>query len=104
MDEQAVYERLLASRPGADTSRGRLFSALSFIVHGHSVGCIMRGTAAFKLGRETPELAAALAAPGAELFDPSGRGRPFKDWVVLPLSEEPRFEQLLEQAVAFALA
>jgi len=103
-EQQAVYERLLASRGGADVERGKLFGALSFRVHGHSVGCIMRGVVAFKLGAGSPELLDALGVPGAELFDPSGRHRPFKDWVALPLAEEPRFEELLEQAVAAALA
>lgn len=102
--QQAVYERLLDSRAGAGVDRGKLFGALSFVVHGHSVGCIMRGVVAFKLGGGSDELAEALTAPGAELFDPSGRHRPFKDWVALPLDEESRFELLLEQAVAAALA
>lgn len=102
--QQAVYERLLASRAGADVGRGTLFGALSFRVNGHSVGCIMRGVVAFKLAGGRGELADALAIPGAELFDPSGRGRPFREWVALPIAEEPHFERLLEQAVAIALA
>lgn len=103
-EQQAVYERLLASRAATGVDRGKLFGALSFVVHGHSVGCIMRGVVAFKLGADSDELAEALTAPGAELFDPSGRHRPFRGWVALPLAEESRFELLLEQAVAAALA
>jgi hypothetical protein len=47
----------------------------------------------FKLPDETSH-AAALALDGAHLFDPGGRGRPFREWVVLRpahAGEWPRF-------------
>ncbi|MEV6768209.1 hypothetical protein AB0N05_06195 [Nocardia sp. NPDC051030] len=37
-----------------------------------------------------------MSLPGAELFDPSGKGRPFKDWVAIPherAKEWPRFAE-----------
>src|SRR5438874_4480153 len=41
----------------------------------------------------------ALALVGAELFDPSGRGRPMKEWVQVPLAHEQDWPDLAEQAL-----
>jgi hypothetical protein len=41
---------------------------------------------------------AALALPGAELFDP-GMGRPMREWVHVPASQSGEWEQLVEQAI-----
>ncbi len=42
--------------------------------------------------------AEALALNGAHLFDPGGRGRPFKEWVVVPAAHSSRWAGLAEQA------
>jgi hypothetical protein len=52
----------------------------------------------FKLGAGTPEHAEAMALPGAHPFDPSGRDRPFKDWVQVPATHADRWQDLAEQA------
>jgi hypothetical protein len=41
---------------------------------------------------------AALALPGAELFDP-GMGRPMKEWVLVPATESGEWMRLVEQAI-----
>lgn len=41
---------------------------------------------------------AALAIPGAELFDP-GMGRVMKEWVVVPAAQSDRWLELVEQAI-----
>ncbi|WP_245679171.1 hypothetical protein [Actinomadura hibisca] len=56
------------------------------------------GAMVFRLVRDTPEHAAALALPGASLFDPSGRGREVKDWVVVPHSSVDQWTDLAEVA------
>ena len=43
--------------------------------------------------------AEALALEGAHLFDPGGKGRPFKEWVVVPFAHEPEWESLAEHAL-----
>ena len=40
-----------------------------------------------------------LALDGAHLFDPSGRGRPFKEWVVVPPAHAARWLELAERAL-----
>jgi hypothetical protein len=44
--------------------------------------------------------ARALAVPGAHIFDPSGRGSQFKQWVVVPLEQSKEWEPLAAEAVA----
>ena len=42
--------------------------------------------------------ARALAVPGAHLFDPSGRGEPFRQWVVVPPERSDEWEALAYEA------
>lgn len=41
----------------------------------------------------------AIAIPGAHLFDPSGRGEPFRQWVVVPPSHAGEWEPLAADAI-----
>jgi hypothetical protein len=43
--------------------------------------------------------AKALALDGSHLFDPSGEGRPFKEWVVVPNAHAGRWPELAELAL-----
>jgi hypothetical protein len=44
--------------------------------------------------------ARALSVPGAHLFDPSGQGKPFRQWVVVPPEQADEWEPLAAEAVA----
>jgi len=56
----------------------------------------------FKLGAGSPEHAEAMALAGAQLWDPSDRDRPFRDWVEVPFEHAGRWPELASQAVAKA--
>ena len=43
--------------------------------------------------------ARALALPGAHLFDPSGRGEVFRQWVVVPPTQAHEWEALAYEAL-----
>ena len=43
--------------------------------------------------------ARALALDGAHLFDPSGKGQPFKEWVVVPAAHADEWESFSEHAL-----
>ena len=45
------------------------------------------------------EREAALALEGAHLFDPSGRGQPFREWVVVPPAHAGEWERFGEAAL-----
>jgi hypothetical protein len=57
-----------------------------------------KGEMVFKLTDKTRH-AEALALDGAHLFDPGERGRPMKEWVVVPEQHAKRWPQLAEQAL-----
>jgi hypothetical protein len=65
---------------------------------GKMVAGFTRGAMVFKL----PDPAAhaeALALEGAHLFDPSGQGKPFKEWVVVPFEHAERWEDFAAHAL-----
>ena len=41
----------------------------------------------------------ALTLVGAHLFDPGGKGRPFKEWVVVPFAHEAEWESFAHEAL-----
>ena len=43
--------------------------------------------------------ARALALEGAHLFDPSGKGQPFKEWVVVPDAHADEWESFSHEAL-----
>jgi hypothetical protein len=43
--------------------------------------------------------ARALALEGAHLFDPGGKGRPFKEWVVVPSEHSEQWESFAQDAL-----
>ena len=67
--------------------------------HGKMVAGFTRGSMVFKL-TDPNRHAEALALDGAHLFDPSGEGRPFKQWVVVPAAHADRWEAFAEHAIA----
>jgi len=52
----------------------------------------------FKLPDEASH-AAALALDGAHLFDPGGRGRPFREWVVVPPAHTEEWARFADTAL-----
>jgi hypothetical protein len=57
------------------------------------------GSMVFKLRGDTH--AEALALPGSRLFDPSGRGRPMKEWVEVPAEYASHWPNFAEQALQY---
>lgn len=53
----------------------------------------------FKLGAGEPAHEEALALDGARLWDPSGKDRPFKDWVQIPPAHADRWASLADRAL-----
>ena len=102
MDPRERYEDicdvLTAWHP--DVRRSRIFG-MPCLKRGRRVACgFPRGERAMVFRLRDPEAhARALALPGAHLFDPSGRGKPFRDWVVVPAEQAESWEELAYDAV-----
>ena len=62
------------------------------------IGYERTGEMVFKLPDEA-EHEKALGLDGAHLFDPSGRGQPFKEWVQVPYAHEREWAKLADTAV-----
>jgi len=62
------------------------------------IGYARSGEMVFKLPDET-EHEKALGLDGAHLFDPSGQGKPFKEWVQVPYAHESHWPDLAQTAI-----
>lgn len=62
------------------------------------IGYSSVGEMVFKLP-DAAEHEKALALEGAKLFDPSGRGKPFKEWVQVPIAHESEWPALAQIAI-----
>ena len=98
----AAFEDLGTDLLDAGVVTGQMFGARSLLLDKKAIACLNGDTVAFKLGRDTPGHERALALPGAVLFDPSGMGRPFKDWVEVPLAAAGEWPALADAALANA--
>jgi hypothetical protein len=62
------------------------------------IGYESSGEMVFKLP-DAKEHEKALGLDGARLFDPSGRGKPFKEWVQVPSAHESAWPGLAQIAI-----
>lgn len=81
---------------------GKMFGARALMFEGKAFACLKRGMFAGKLGAGSDEHAQMLTVDGAELFDPSGGGRPFRDWVALPVAQSDAWPRLARAALDVA--
>ncbi|MEY9943461.1 hypothetical protein [Kitasatospora sp. GAS1066B] len=78
---------------------GAMFGKRALKVHGKAFACLKGDLLAFRLGAGTHAHTEALALPGTELFDPSGKHRPFKDWVAIPVTHAHAWPHYAEIAL-----
>ncbi|HKP52638.1 MAG TPA: hypothetical protein VJ183_08290 [Chloroflexia bacterium] len=97
-DYDAVVSEIVSSS-GATT--GAMFGMPCLKHGGKAFAGFYEGAMVFKLGGEAH--AEALALAGAHLFDPSGRGRPMKEWVVVPHEYVERWGELAGEALEYCV-
>ena len=91
---EAVVSEMIATSP---TTSGKMFGMPCLKnSNGKAFAGYFEGTMVFKLGGASH--AEALAIPGAKLFDPSGRERPMKEWVVVPVEHGSRWLEFARDA------
>jgi hypothetical protein len=96
-----AFDQVLAELGDPAITRGRMMGRPILSRAGTMFACLNGETLGLKLGAGSPEHAGALAVPGAELFDPGGAKRPFKDWVSLPLEESEQWVPFAVLALAY---
>ena len=98
LDPQAAYEavvsEMIATSP---TTSGKMFGMPCLKnSNGKTFAGYFEGAMVFKLGGASH--AEALALSGAVLFDPSERGRPMKEWVVVSVEHSSRWLEFARDA------
>jgi hypothetical protein len=67
---------------------------------GKLIGGFLKAEGAMVFKLTDPDThARALALEGAHLFDPSGKGQPFKQWVVVPEAHADQWESFAQDAL-----
>ena len=96
----AEYEKLLTSLSASEgITAGQMFGKACLKVGGKAFVAQHKEAVVFKLSE--PHHSKAIGLPGAVLWDPSGKSRPMKEWVALPISERKMFETFAAAALAY---
>jgi hypothetical protein len=99
-DPRAEYDAVTAEIVVTSSAvRGVMFGMPCLKDNGKAFAGYYQEAMVFKLGGA--EHATALALPGAHLFDPSGRARPMKEWVVVPAAHAAQWPALARAALLY---
>jgi hypothetical protein len=79
-----------------DSVKSNMFGKSCFKTMGKPYICYFQESMVFKLEGKNHEKAMAMS--GAQLFDPSGKGRPMREWVQLPAEHSKHWESLAKVA------
>jgi hypothetical protein len=98
LEPQAAYEAVVSEMMATSpTTSGKMFGMPCLKnSNGKAFAGYFESTMVFKLGGASH--ADALALSGARLFDPSERGRPMKEWVVVPFEHVSRWLECARDA------
>ena len=93
-----AYDEIAARLTAQEAVRaGQMMGMPMLYLAGKAFAGLYGDAMVFKLDGEAH--GAALARPGATPFDPSGRGRPMKAWVVVPIAEAAAWTALAVRAM-----
>lgn len=94
------YQELVSKlEDGEAVTSGQMFGKACLKVNGKAFVSQHKETVVFKL--TGTHHAKAIALPGAALWDPSGKGRPMKEWVALPATQGKHFSALADAALGY---
>ena len=101
-DPRSEYSRVSAElMASAPVTSGKMFGVPCLKNEvGKAFAVFHEGAMVFKLA--APAHAEALSLPGSRLFDPSGRGRPMKEWVQVPGEHATRWSDLAREALRYS--
>jgi hypothetical protein len=99
MTPDARFAGILDDLKMLGVTRSAMFGRKGMMADGKVIACYLDDSVAFKLIAGTPEHAEAMALAGADLWEPGGMGRKFKDWVRVPESHEDTWGRFAEVAL-----
>jgi hypothetical protein len=92
------YDRIAAALAlQHEVTSGQMMGMPTLYSGGKAFAGLFGDAMVFKLAGAAHE--AALALPDARLFDPSGRGRPMKAWVWIPIEDSADWLHLATEAI-----
>ena len=92
--EEKIYNEIGQSLTGAEQSQ--MFGKPCFKINGKTFICFFEKNMVFKLSGNT--LGIALSLEGSELFDPSGKKRPMKEWVQIIAKHKDKWPRFAKAA------
>ena len=95
--EEKLFLEIGNGIPGAVKSN--LFGKDCFKIEGKPFVCFFNNCMVFKLSGYIHS--EALSLDGSCLFDPSGKGRPMKEWVQVPYNYHDKWENLAKEAFVY---
>jgi hypothetical protein len=98
-DPRAIYDSIAAD---LGVTSSKMFGVPCLKHQGKAFASFHGDAMVFKL--RPPEHAAALALAGAHLFDPSGAGRPMREWVEVPAAHAARWPEFAREALHYLAA
>jgi hypothetical protein len=78
---------------------GKIFGKACIKTHGKALAAFFQGDIALKLAGDDHR--AALALDGAQLWDPSGKRRPMREWVQIPFACAQAWAKLAARALEY---
>ena len=96
-EAQELYLRIGNSLP--DTIESQLFGKPCFKINGKAFVCFFENEMVFKLSGDAHS--EALVFDGSQLFDPSKKGRPMKEWVQVPFDYSDSWEKFAKAALEY---
>ncbi len=96
-EAEKLYTKIGQALEGVEL--GKMFGKLCLKFEGKAFAAFFKEEMVFKLkGVDHEE---ALKLKGAQLFDPSGKGRPMKEWVQVPFVYRAEWKELAEKAMKY---
>ncbi len=95
--EETLFESIGSNIDTAE--RSQMFGKPCYKVNGKAFVCFFQQEMVFKLNGTTRDNALALS--GAQLFDPSGKKRPMKEWIQVPFQHKSKWEELARAAYEY---
>lgn len=83
----------------ADAVKSQMFGKPCFKVGKKAFVCFFQNEMVFKLTGDAHT--EALSWDGSQLFDPSGKGRPMKEWVQVPAAYKEQWAHLAKAAAEY---
>lgn len=82
-----------------NSEQSQMFGKPCFKINGKAFICLFQNEMVFKLTKEIHS--EALNLEGSQLFDPSGKKRPMKEWVQVPFDYNERWNRFAKEAMKY---